>query len=232
MVFFGVSAAERSRQTGTASKRTLYRRTERFEAEGMESLFFSEAAKRRALPRWIRRTIAELKGEHPPLNPNEISNIVYVRTGRRPDRKTVKRVLSEEPIPIRIVRRFEPYHAVSEPREHRRAVVVLHAEGRTVKAIAGYLKVNRDTVYQTLRRWVEEGEEELEDRSQGRPKGVGKVNLRDERGEEAPGELRPRGVPGTRRAQADRHATLAVPAPIAASLSPAKSPRHCGEVST
>jgi len=178
MALFGVSAAERSRQTGAASERTLYRRTERFDAEGMESLFSTGAAKRRALPRWIRRMVAELKGEHPPLNPNEIPNVVYVRTGRKPDRKTVKRVLSEEPIPLRMVRRFAPYHEIPEPKERRRAVVALHAEGWTVKAIAGYLKVNRDTVYQTLKRWIEEGEEGLEDRPRGRPKGVGKVDLR------------------------------------------------------
>jgi putative transposase len=178
MVLFGVSAAERFRQTGAASERTLYRRTERFDAEGVDSLFSSEAVKRRALPRWIRRMIAELKGEHPPLNPNEISNIVYVCTGRRPDRKTVKRVLSDEPIPLRMVRRFPPYHEIPRPRDRRLAVVELHAEGWTVKAIAGYLKLNRDTVYQALRRWIEEGEEGLEDRPRGRPKGVGKVDLR------------------------------------------------------
>ena len=178
MALFGISAAERSRQTGAASERTLYRRTERFDAEGMGSLFSSDAAKRRVLPRWIRRMIAELKGEHPALNPNEISNIIYVRTGRRPDRKTVKRVLSEEPIPLRMVRRFEPYHEIPGTKDRRLAVVELHAEGWAVKAIAGYLKINRDTVYQTLKRWIEEGEQGLEDRPRGRPKGVGKVDLR------------------------------------------------------
>ncbi|MDP9477276.1 MAG: helix-turn-helix domain-containing protein [Actinomycetota bacterium] len=169
--------AERARETGAASERTLYRRTERFEEEGMESLFSAEGAKRRVLPRWIRRTIAEFKGEHPPLNPNEISNIVWVRTGRKPDRKTVKRVLSEEPIPLRMVRRFEPYHDIPEARERRLAVVRLHAEGWTVKAIAGYLGVNRDTVYRTLKRWIEEDVEGLEDKPRGRPPGVRKVDL-------------------------------------------------------
>ncbi len=163
MVLFGVSAAERSRQTGAASERTLYRRTEHFEEEGMESLFSSEGAKRRALPQWIRRMVVELKGEHPPLNPNEIAGIVYVRTGSKPDRKTVKRVLSEEPIPLRMVRRFEPYHEIPEPKERRRVVVALHADGWAVKTIAGYLRVNRDTVYQALKRWIEEGEKGLEE---------------------------------------------------------------------
>ncbi len=70
IVLFDVPPAERARETGTTPERTLYRRTERFEEEGMESLFSAEGAKRRVLPRWIRRTIAEFKGEHPPLNPN------------------------------------------------------------------------------------------------------------------------------------------------------------------
>jgi GrpB-like predicted nucleotidyltransferase (UPF0157 family)/transposase len=118
-----------------------------------------------------------VQGRAPPLNPNEISNIVWVRTGRKPDRKTVKRVLSEEPIPLRMVRRFEPYHDIPEARERRLAVVRLHAEGWTVKAIAGYLGVNRDTVYRTLKRWIEEDVEGLEDKPRGRPPGVRKVDL-------------------------------------------------------
>ena len=41
-------------------------------------------------------------------------------------------------------------------------MVRLHAEGWSAKAISGYLKINRDTVYQVLRRWFERGEEGLE----------------------------------------------------------------------
>jgi putative transposase len=47
-----------------------------------------------------------------------------------------------------------------------------------VKAIAGYLKITRDTVYRTLKRFIEEGEAGLEDEKRGRPKGVGKVDLK------------------------------------------------------
>ncbi len=47
-----------------------------------------------------------------------------------------------------------------------------------MKAIAGYLKVNRDTVYEVLRRWVREGPDGLEYRRRGRPRGTGKVDLR------------------------------------------------------
>ena len=44
------------------SERTLYRRMDRFEIEGMESLFDSEPAeRRRRLPPAIRRLIVEVK---------------------------------------------------------------------------------------------------------------------------------------------------------------------------
>ena len=46
-----------------------------------------------------RRVVVDLKAEYPGFNPNEIANAVYVRFGRRPARKTVKRVLAEEPAP-------------------------------------------------------------------------------------------------------------------------------------
>jgi hypothetical protein len=55
LVLFGASADGRSRETGEASGRTLRRRAVRFEAEGMESLFGSQTAKRRRLPPGVRR---------------------------------------------------------------------------------------------------------------------------------------------------------------------------------
>jgi len=178
MALFRVPASERAGETGAASERTLQRRLARFEAEGMESLFGSEAAKRRGLPPAVRRLVVDLKAEYPGFNPNEIANACYVRFGRRPARKTVKRVLAEEPTPLRFVRRFPPYREIPEPAERRRAVVVLHAEAWSAKAIAGYLRVHRSTVHRILRRWVEEGVEGLEDRPHGRPPGVRKVDLK------------------------------------------------------
>jgi transposase len=178
LVLFGGPAAERAEETGAASERTLQRRVVRFDAEGMESLFGSEAARRKRLPPAVRRFVVDLKAEYPAFNANEIANACYVRFGRRPARKTVKRVLAEEPVPLRFVRRFPPYHEIPEPAERRRAVVALHAEGWSAKAIAGYLRVHRSTVYRVLRRWVEEGVEGLEDRPHGRPSGVRKVDLK------------------------------------------------------
>jgi len=177
LTLFGSSVPERARETG-AGERTLYRRLARFEEEGVEALFESEHARRKRLPPAMRRLVVDLKADHPGFNPNEIANACYVRFGRRPDRKTVARVLEEEPIPLRMVRRFPPYHEMPERRERRLAVVALHAEGWSAKAVADYLKVHKATVHRILKRWAEEGPEGLEDRRPGRPPSVRKVTLK------------------------------------------------------
>ena len=41
------------------------------------------------------------QAEHPALNPNEIANIVRAGFGRKPDVRSVRRVLDEEPMPLR-----------------------------------------------------------------------------------------------------------------------------------
>jgi putative transposase len=180
LVLFGTSVAERARETGIA-ERTLYRRVERFERDGMMSLFATDPAaaraRRQGLEPVIRRMIVELKAEHPKLNANEIANIVYVRTGRRLGKHTPGRVLAEEVVPLKLSRLFDPYHEAKDPREARRAVVALHLDGWTVKAIASYMRVSRTTVYRVLGRWIEEGDAGLEDRPPGRTKGVRKMDL-------------------------------------------------------
>lgn len=183
LVLFGSSVAERAGEVD-ASERSLYRRVSRFESEGMDSLFATERAKRRVLPPSARRLVVDLKAEHPGLNLNEIARICYaricyVRFGRRPGYRTVGRVLAEEPMPLRMVRRFPPYSEMAEPRERRMAVVTLHAEGWSVKAIAGYLRVGKSIVYRALRRRVREGVEGLDDGLPGRPKGVRKVGIKE-----------------------------------------------------
>ena len=177
LVLFGGSVAERASEI-EIPERTLYRRTGRFQAEGMASLFDAEKPKRRALPPRLRRMIVDLKAEHPPMGSGEIANVCYAYSGRRPSKHTVKRVISEEPTPLKMVRRFDPYHEIPRARERRLAVVRLHAEGWTVMSMAAYLKTSRQTVYGVLKRWIEEGAEGLEDRPAGRPGGVRKVDLR------------------------------------------------------
>ena len=58
---------------------------------------------------------------------------------------------------------FEPYHEIENSRERRGAVLALHLDGWSVKAIASYLKVSRKTVYRVIGRWLEEGEDGLQD---------------------------------------------------------------------
>lgn len=177
IVLFGGSTSKRAQQTGTA-ERTLYRKATRFETEGIKGLFATPKAKYRRLPPLLRRLVVDLKAEHPPMNLGEIANICYVQTGRKPSKRTIKQVLDEEPIPLRLLRRYSPYHQMPEALERRTAVVRLHAEGWSVTSIASYLKTTRQSVYQVLKRWIEEGEEGLKDRPRGRPKGVRKVDLR------------------------------------------------------
>ena len=92
LVLFGDSVFERTEETRT-SERTLYRRVESFERDGVESLFATERARRKVLPPWIRGLIVNLKAEYPPFNLNEIANVVYVHSGRKPDVRTVRNVL-------------------------------------------------------------------------------------------------------------------------------------------
>lgn len=175
-VVFGSPVAERAEEVGT-SERMLYYKIEHFDKEGMPSLFSEEEVKRRVLPPEIRQMIVSLKGEHPVLNNNEIKNIIHVRTGRELGKDTVKRILAEEPVPLRMVKLYRPYHEIEDDRERREAVVALRLDGWSVKCIASYLKVSRSTVYRVLDRWFFEGEEGLQDKPRGRPPGVRKVDL-------------------------------------------------------
>jgi putative transposase len=176
LVLFDASVAERAAEVGTSTS-TLYRRLDRFAEEGMESLFDAPAAKRRRLPPSVRRLIVDLKAEYPAFNLNEIANVVGAAFGSKPDVRSVARVLSEEPVPLKIVRNYPPYHETEDPREARAAVVALHLDGWSVKAIAGYLGVHHSTVYRALDRWKEGGFEALADGPPGRPPGVRKTDF-------------------------------------------------------
>jgi transposase len=154
LVLFDVPVAERAREVGL-SESTLYRRLNGFEAEGIESLFGPELARRRRLPPAVRRLVLDLKAEYPRFNLNEIANVVHACFGRRPDYRSVARVLEEEPVPLKIVRNYPTYHEARDVREARAAVVELRLSGWSVKAIAGYLEIHHSTVYRTLERWKE-----------------------------------------------------------------------------
>jgi putative transposase len=164
VVVFGAPPVERAQQTGVSAS-TIYRRVGRFDQLGMQSLFEAEPVEdKRALPVALRQAIVQLKAEYPPFRPNELATICQIRFERRPSRATIKKILSTEPAPERVERRFPRYPEMADPLERRGAIVRLHAEGWNIASIAGYLETSRPTVYATLTRWIEEGVRGLEDR--------------------------------------------------------------------
>lgn len=177
VVVFGGSASERAGETST-SERTLHRRVESFDAYGMEGLIPLEPARGRRISLAMRLRIVELKAEYPPFSLGEIARICYALFGKEPSKHTVKRIIEEGPTPLLQPRRYATYHQMPPGKERRRAIVTLHVEGWTAKAVAGYLETSLPTVYGTLKRWAREGEAGLEDRPRGRPTGVRKVDLR------------------------------------------------------
>jgi hypothetical protein len=180
VVVFGDSVLERVRETST-SERTLHRRVESFDAHGMQGLLPPdplELFRGRRLSLAMRLRIVELKAEHPPLSLGEIARSCYALFGKEPSKHTVKRIIEEGPTPLLPPRRYTTYHQMPPGKERRKAIVALHVEGWTAKAIAGYLDTSQPTVYQTLKRWASEGEAGLEDRPRGRPASVRKVDLR------------------------------------------------------
>jgi len=175
-VLLDAPVVDRAQEVRTSAS-TLYRRLDRFAEEGMEALFDAPAARRKQLPPSVRRLIVDLKAEYPHFNLNEIANAVRAAFGRKPDVRSVGRVLAEEPIPLKMVRRYPPYHEAQDVLDAWAAVVALRLDGWSVKAIAGYLGVHHSTVYRTLEKWKEEGFDGLADRSPGRPPGVRKADF-------------------------------------------------------
>lgn len=165
-MLFGCSPAERATETGRVAH-TIHRKADRFDAYGMTGLFadFREPKQtdRRSLPPNLRQLLVDRKTEYPAFTPHELATLCYVASGRRPSSHTVKRILATGPKPTSISRRY-PRYAQMEPADRRLAIIRLHAEGWTVTSIAAYLETNRPRVYDTLRRWVEEGVQGLEDK--------------------------------------------------------------------
>ncbi len=74
------------------------------------------------------------------------------------------------------MRRFPLFNETPDPAQRRHNIVQLHADGWSVASIAEYLAVSKQTVYTTLKRWVQEGVKGLDDKSHAR-KAPRKVTL-------------------------------------------------------
>jgi len=180
LVLFGDPAIQRARETGEA-KSTLDRKADAFEENGMVSLFATKPQKQpqesaRSLPPDMRQLIVDLRIELPTMSLREITEICDVRCGRKPSHHSVQLVLASGPPPSIKTRRFPFFNETADPAQRRHNIVQLHSEGWSVSSIAEYLQTSRQTVYTTLKRWVDEGVWGLEDKSRAR-KGPRKITL-------------------------------------------------------
>jgi len=179
VVVWGRSATQRATETDMP-RRTLAHKAARFDEQGMLSLFATPPEPKgpnwRELPRPMQQVIVDLHAQYADFRPNEIAGICYVQFGRRPSSHTVQRVLADGPPPSRTTRRIPRYHEINDPAGRRFALVRLHAEGWNVKTIAAFMEISRSTVYNILRRWVEE--KILDDKSRANRNKVRKVDLK------------------------------------------------------
>ena len=169
IVLFGDPAIQRAQETGEA-RNTLERKADTFDEQGMVSLFASKPRKQpqetaRSLPPGMRQLIVDLRVELPTMSLREIAEICTVHFDRRPSHNTVQLVLASGPPPSITAKRYQTWERIAEPAERRLAVIRLHSEGWSVASIAEYLVVSKQTVYTTLKRWVEEGVKRLDDKS-------------------------------------------------------------------
>src|SRR6266516_3642892 len=148
----------------------------------MQSLFSSgeqggarETSK--TLPPEIRQLIVDLHTELPTMSWREIAEVCYIRYGRKPDHKNVKRIATSGHPPALSARRYQPWHLIPDPAERKLAVIRLHSEGWSITSIAEYMQTSRPTIYATLQSWAEEGTRGLDAKSPGR-KGPRKVTLK------------------------------------------------------
>jgi transposase len=172
LVLFHETAGERAKEIDIP-QRTLARKAEAFERDGMVSLFSSgeqggARATDKTLPEEVRQLIVDLHCEMPGMSWREIAEICYLQDGRRPDHKSVKHIATSFPRPGLTSRRYQPWHQIPDPAERRLAAIRLHAEGWSITSIAQYLDTSRPTIYATLQRWAEEGVAGLEEKSRAR----------------------------------------------------------------
>lgn len=180
VVLHGETASDRARATGEHA-RTIDRKADRFDREGVLGLFprgrAGPAADPRSLPPPMRQLIVDLHAEVPAMSLREIADVCRVRYGRRPSHHTVRGVLAAGPRPTVAARRYPPDSRIPDPVQRRLAVVRLHAEGWRVTTIARYLETTRRGVYATLERWITEQFAGMPDRSHAPKRPATKVTL-------------------------------------------------------
>jgi len=180
IVLFHETAGERAKEIDVP-QRTLSRKAAAFERDGMASLFPSgeqggERETGKTLPEDVRQLIVDLHTEAPFMSWREIAEICYIRTGRKPNHHSIKRIASTGPPPSLKARRYQPWHLIADSAERKLAAIRLHAEGWSITSIASYLECTRHTIYDTLKRWTDEGVAGLDEKPKTN-KGVRKTTL-------------------------------------------------------
>src|SRR5258707_1346893 len=127
LVLFGETAGERAKAIDVPS-RTLSRKANEFERYGMAALFPSEEAggareSSKTLSQEIHQLIVDLHAELPTMSWREIAEICYIKSGRRPDHKVVKRIATTGPPTSLKERRYQPWHLISDPAERKLAAI-------------------------------------------------------------------------------------------------------------
>src|ERR1700730_297730 len=114
LILFHETAGERAKEIDVP-RRTLARKADEFERYGMQSLFSSgeqggarETGK--TLPPEIRQLIVDLHFDLPTMSWREIAEVCYIRSGRKPDHKSVKHIATSGPPPSFQARRSQPWH--------------------------------------------------------------------------------------------------------------------------
>jgi len=172
VVLFGDPAIQRAQEIGEP-RTSLERKADAFDEQGMVSLFASRPRKQpqetaRSLPPDMRQLIVDLRVEMPNMSIREIAEICDTRFHRQPSHHSIKTVLASDPPPSIQMRRFPLFNDIPDPAQRRHIIVQLHADGWSVASIAEYLQVSKQTVYTTLKRWVQEGVKGLDDKSHAR----------------------------------------------------------------
>ena len=172
IILYGQTAGERAKEIN-AAQRTLSRKADEFERDGMQSLFAEHSPREqgetsRTLPLDMRQLIVDLHAEAPFMSWREIAEVCYIRSGRKPSHNSVKQVIATGPPPSLTARRYQPWHLIPDPAERKLAVIRLHSEGWSITSIAEYMQTSRPTIYVTLQRWTEEGTRGLPEKSRAR----------------------------------------------------------------
>ena len=179
VITFGQEIKERAAEIGISPK-TLSHKVDLFIQHGIPGLVpggLRRADDRRQLPTELREYLLQLKAEYPAFTSREIVDILDVKFDRTVSHHTVEQTITRGTLPKIVGRRYPRYAKMRDAEERREAMLRLHLEGWSTKAIIGYLGAPRRTVQAFLTRWVADGVQSLQGKQAGRPPGIRKVTL-------------------------------------------------------